>query len=1004
MRRLLLALSLSLGCLHAQENWQSMPGIQQTPASWRAHGVSLAAEGEQLVIAHGTNANGFALPRAARFRRELSVEAVVTMRKRLLGKSGWNFAGVTLFQDGANFWMLGLVEGPEAKHSIDFIECHAGTWQAQSAAGKALKGEGSASYGWQAGTAYHLRLAFHGGKVHATVSDASAKKQLTHATYDLAKGPAVRAGMPGLIIRGSEAAFANLQAQSPTQAANTPPGVKIMDGKLGRVAFFDEPLKGTDLQANQRLTSALQSSGFGVTRLSAGQITQPGLLSTSHFHILVVPNCASLPVAAGDAVLQFAREGGHLIFIGGPFLDNPTWQVGGEWLDSAGLAKLKQALTTAHHPFGITPDLDLSGWRRNCKNPETKASLRVPKEGPGGTTCIRLDFAQFEGWDGFLSRDLPRLFGEGHDLLTFVGKGDARTSQLAIEIQEKDGSRWIATAELTTDWQRLGLAIQDFHYWPDSPTKKTRGQATDHLIPSQAARINLGLASTHTPAVGGGAHTIWVADLGSAKNPVDGEVGGSPQLSGTIPTIFPRYKVHPLAGPVKARRTLLLQPPLDSLRKLPPQRQVTCGIPRTLGTGFDRDHKWRFVPLAVASQTADSPTSGICEWLVLNQDIPLDGVAIAAFGYNDPETWRSPAFLNRVSATAKLLRQGAMLEEAGTEHFAYWPGEKVRLGVRLRSFAQTASKGDVKIVVRDGARTVWQAQSSPSLPPGHSELEFVWEPPPKPAVYTFEVTFGGAADSPVSDSIKHEFAVLDPAPAPKSEFVTVHDGDFWLKGEKWYPVGINYWPLYVAGMDRGDYWAGWMRDRYYEPTLVEQDLVQMADMGINMVSIQSPSVENCRNLLDFARRCAKHGIWINLYNGLASPLAFNDAGLKEFLETSRIPGNPVIFAYDTIWEPGNYVFKDDGTRGRWDGEWRAWLVERYGSVENAEKDWSYKARRNDQGQVISPPNKHFREDGEWRGMMAAYRRFMDDLTSRLWGKAHRRLRELDPNHLISYRQ
>ena len=92
------------------------------------------------------------------------------------------------------------------------------------------------------------------------------------------------------------------------------------------------------------------------------------------------------------------------------------------------------------------------------------------------------------------------------------------------------------------------------------------------------------------------------------------------------------------------------------------------------------------------------------------------------------------------------------------------------------------------------------------------------------------------------DSIDHDFAVLDPDPAPKSEFITVHDGDSWLKGKRRYPVDINYWPLYVAGMDPGDYWAGWLRDRYYKTNLVEQDLVQMADMGINMVSTQSPPV------------------------------------------------------------------------------------------------------------------------------------------------------------------
>ncbi len=36
--------------------------------------------------------------------------------------------------------------------------------------------------------------------------------------------------------------------------------------------------------------------------------------------------------------------------------------------------------------------------------------------------------------------------------------------------------------------------------------------------------------------------------------------------------------------------------------------------------------------------------------------------------------------------------------------------------------------------------------------------------------------------------------------------------------------------------------------------------------------------------------------------------------------------------------------------------------------------------------------------------MAAYRRFMDDLMSRKWNQANRKLREIDPHHLISFRQ
>jgi hypothetical protein len=177
----------------------------------------------------------------------------------------------------------------------------------------------------------------------------------------------------------------------------------------------------------------------------------------------------------------------------------------------------------------------------------------------------------------------------------------------------------------------------------------------------------------------------------------------------------------------------------------------------------------------------------------------------------------------------------------------------------------------------------------------------------------------------------------------------------------------------------------------------------MTRLGINLVSIQAPDLPHYRNLLDFARRCRAHGIFVNLYCGLASPLAFRERELREYLATARLADNPAIMAYDTIWEPGNYVFAGD-RRGDWDVAWREWIVEQYGSMEAAESDWGVTARRDPQGRVISPPDEQFREDGPWRTLMAAYRRFMDDLTSRKWNRAHRQLRELDPNHLVSFRQ
>ena len=96
-----------------------------------------------------------------------------------------------------------------------------------------------------------------------------------------------------------------------------------------------------------------------------------------------------------------------------------------------------------------------------------------------------------------------------------------------------------------------------------------------------------------------------------------------------------------------------------------------------------------------------------------------------------------------------------------------------------------------------------------------------------------------------------------------------------MRDQPWYPVGVNYWPLYVSGMHHDDFWSGWLQQRYYDPELVEQDLERMKALGINLVSIQAPRPQFYRNLLDFVCRCRKHDVYVNLFCGLASPLAIS---------------------------------------------------------------------------------------------------------------------------------
>jgi hypothetical protein len=83
---------------------------------------------------------------------------------------------------------------------------------------------------------------------------------------------------------------------------------------------------------------------------------------------------------------------------------------------------------------------------------------------------------------------------------------------------------------------------------------------------------------------------------------------------------------------------------------------------------------------------------------------------------------------------------------------------------------------------------------------------------------------------------------------------------------------------------------------------------------------------------------------------------------------------------------GTTFFWHEG-RKRYDAEWTKWVIERYGSVENAEKDWGYPIPRDEQGNITNPKDEVLTNDGEWRVMACAYRRFLDTLLYKYYSRA-----------------
>ncbi|MEK7405484.1 MAG: carboxypeptidase regulatory-like domain-containing protein [Acidobacteriota bacterium] len=558
--------------------------------------------------------------------------------------------------------------------------------------------------------------------------------------------------------------------------------------------------------------------------------------------------------------------------------------------------------------------------------------------------------------------------------------------------------------------------------------------------------------ATSYPASGADALAHYLQGKGSLMVLGAAPFASQPLISQPlIETLSPAYKMYPLKD-IASLKVVPAQGILSNAHlKLPVPAAVSSCYARPEGKGFERGYKWRWIPL-VRAVDKDSVERGTAAWMLLQQaplaegpafadavrrliDIntasqPLgaEGSVYAVCAIADPAALREVARTSIFGDMARRISDGLFLSHGGSEQFSYWPSEKVRLGAMAVNHGAQQATVVVRVRVRaDGGKdTVFQRESRLMIKPGQSATAaFEWTPQEfgsQSYVVTTELLRGG---KPI-DVISHEMGVLSTEKAPRDAFVTVKGGDFWLEGKKWYPVGVNYWPRYAIALEQEDYVFHWLTPGFYNPEEVERDLKQLQSLGANFVAIRVNHQDNRRTLLDFLRRCRNHGIRVfvfvqshvitddpHYFQGLMMPYHFQEETVAEFIRATRLADNPTLLGWDLIWEPAGWVFSDSvqsfgwknerNYRKRWDADWAKWIVDRYGSLANAEADWGMPARRLGD-QVTSPATVQFREDGPWRVMVAAYRRFMDNLMSRKWNDATRTLRRLDPNHLVSFRQ
>ena len=744
---------------------------------------------------------------------------------------------------------------------------------------------------------------------------------------------------------------------------------------------------------NSAFTQTLRDAGYSVTLLNYDDLCDSTRLK--QLKLLMLPDSSSLPIGSVKPITNYINYGGRIMA-----LQTPMWRTflvmsEGRWISQEDFREKACKDTRSDHQIVDWSASDTLGkWKRSTDNSAAKSTSVVVNDDQINGSALKVSIDHLTGWDIFASPDMKNVFPQGHTMTVFSAKGSRNTDKLSVEWMESNGLRWIAVVQLSSRWQRYALAPEDFKRWYDGVYTAPVNRP---FAPENAMRLSIGLAFSHTGRTAG-PHEYSISSIETASlDPLYMAKLVRPMVP-LLDTLSPEFKFFDMTG--VSKMSVRTDQKIIDQAGIPLPKSMLSPFPRAKGAGLDKDRDWRWIPI-VDGQTAKGEMRGTPITLMLHLNGERKGGMWASFGIQDRTWYQTPVGLGIIHQIASRMHDGLFIIEGGTDKFTYFEDQPVILGAKVANFGDTVRNLKVRDSLIDSSlHKLMSKEWTLTLKPGEVRtVSDKWKTGnsiPAGCKVVAELVDGKA----VVDRVVHDVAVWHPAKA--KDWVTVLDGKFMRNGKRWRVHGVNYWPISSMASENPTIEARLFSKIAYDPEVIERDIRNIKGMGLNAVATALMMDElDSQNVTDFLRRCRNNGIKVFLHLGMyLTPMDDDWPKVLDIIRKCRLVENDAVFAYDLCWELG---FGGYEQRKRWDRDWKAWVIERYNSVDNAEKDWGIPIPRDDTGQVTSPRDADISQNGSAKRLVAAYRRFLNTLTYRRFSKARVLMREVDPNHLVSFR-
>ncbi|MFH0880628.1 MAG: hypothetical protein V2A34_13010 [Lentisphaerota bacterium] len=700
--------------------------------------------------------------------------------------------------------------------------------------------------------------------------------------------------------------------------------------------------------------------------------------------ILIFPDASSIPVDLWTPLENYLGKGGAAVFFGlDPFALRVVRTPGGFAPEEEWLAALAEGSLEAE---GFS---SIQLWRHENGESKMGGAVRLAHDVDLPWPGVLLETKPLETWDALVLDALPATFaGAGENTLVFYAKGDARTSVLVIECEEEDGSRWVFKQSLGQNWKLCVVHEALFEYaFGGNPPDGT----VSRLKLSRVKKVSAGLFNHHAPQLDG-THIVGLSNIRIVKDErATQDVTAWPDIR----MLSPPWRYYSFSGRELVRLS-------TGKKENCTMMNLQSPLPRSRGLGGDGTAEdWRWCPMA---EVLDANGS-VRGWPVsvairTTSNSVLPRVAWVAL----PCTPRGYAMaMPLLEECLGRLADGLFLHHSGAGQYVFEEGERLAMSSRWCSADRSVKEARIMAELVTGDGHVLRRVVSPSSPPDTPvdlSLGSLQRVESKEDVLLRITLLDARVTSRRYDWVEQPVKLLSQRETPSETDWLGAQGPYFARRKiPCFLMGVNYWPVSVNGRMPGEKNPYWLSASEFDPALIRRDLDMLAEAGINTVSIQYHEESQAPQLRYFLDEVEKRNIRVHLFMPFLNPLNHDTARAESLIRALHLQDQNQVFAIDMAWEPR---LGSEAERGALDGEWRKWLMEQYGGVEQAEQALGMPLWKKE-GVVTGPPDASLMEDGPDRLAVVTYRRFVADYVSRQYGYLKRFLRSLGCRQLLGAR-